>query len=161
MLIEQLMHMNDGAMSPTSRTTNPINNNQLSSSFDRTSPANIIVNKISTSPHQSRLMSLGSANMLGVFDMNRGRGLSSNELSNKPLSKNIGAGKLNIGMLSPVNQFSSHLIGKQTSFNFKDQRNEDDLSSAQDGLIAVSQADYLISDNKFMKRSLSHFGSPK
>jgi hypothetical protein len=51
MLIEQLMHMNDGAMSPTSRTTNPINNNQLSSSFDRTSPANIIVNKISTSPH--------------------------------------------------------------------------------------------------------------
>jgi hypothetical protein len=75
-------------------------------------------------------MSLGSANMLGVFDMNRGRGLSSNELSNKPLSKNIGAGKLNIGMLSPVNQFSSHLIGKQTSFNYKDQRNEDDLSSA-------------------------------
>jgi len=74
-------------------------------------------------------MSLGSANMLGAFDMNRARGYSSNVLNNKPFSKNIGAGKLNNGMLSPVNQLSSPLIGKQTSFNFKDQRNEDDLSS--------------------------------
>ncbi len=61
--------------------------------------------------------------------MNRARGLSSNQLSNKPLSKNIGAGKLNNGLLSPSNLLSSPLIGKQTSFNFKDQRNEDELSS--------------------------------
>jgi hypothetical protein len=67
--------------------------------------------------------------MLGGFDMNRARGLSSNQLSNKPLSKNIGAGKISNGLLSPNNQLSSPLIGKQTSFNFKDQRNEDELSS--------------------------------
>ena len=78
MVMEQLMQMNDGAMSPTSRSTNPINNNQRSSSFERITPTNIMVNKTSSSPHQSRLVSLGSANMLGTFDMNRARGLSSN-----------------------------------------------------------------------------------
>jgi hypothetical protein len=78
MVMEQLKQMNDGAMSPTSRSTNPININQRSSSFERISPTNIMVNKTSSSPHQSRLMSLGSANMLGAFDMSRARVLSSN-----------------------------------------------------------------------------------
>lgn len=52
MVMEQLMHMNDGAMSPSNRSTNPINYNQPSASFDRTTPINIMVNKISNSPHQ-------------------------------------------------------------------------------------------------------------
>ena len=78
MVMEQLMHMNDGALSPTSKSTNPLNNNQRSSSFERVNHNAIMVNKLSNSPHQSRLMSLGSANMLGGFDMNRTRGLSSN-----------------------------------------------------------------------------------
>ena len=78
MVMEQLMQMNDGAMSPASRSTNPIKINQRSSSYDRTTPTNIMVNKTSSSPHQSRLVSLGSANMLGAFDMSRARVLSSN-----------------------------------------------------------------------------------
>jgi hypothetical protein len=51
MVMEQLMQMNDGAMSPTSRSTNPININQRPSSFERITPTNIIVNKISSSLH--------------------------------------------------------------------------------------------------------------
>ena len=70
------MKMNDGAISPSIRTTSPVNM-QRSSSFDRTPPTSIMVNKIN-SPQQSRLIAIGSANMLGGFDSARARGLSGN-----------------------------------------------------------------------------------